>query len=370
VRALRRIPLFALAAVIAALSGAGSVGASSARLSCAPSWQLFAHRGLPDLADVDAVGPGDVWAVGARTGNPNSQADDRPAVVHWNGTKIDVQVLPWQGGSFSGLAVRSENDVWAVGHVWGVGATPAGPLAAHFDGHRWQRVGLPQVKGGWLADVAAIADDDVWAVGSVLRSYNYRPVVMHWNGRRWRLVPLPGSSPPWELVSVDLVSAADVWVFGLTGPWVYDNGFGPVVLRWNGSRWMPVQTGIGRADFMDSGGGSLDVGPSGEVWVAVGEFGGAPPVFVRWSGPTHRVRSSYDMPAWGYGPNVVGIAAVSRDEVWAVGSTPALSHLNAKTRSWRRPHLPISVGYLNAISAISPTDIWAVGNRLILRYHC
>ena len=64
------------------------------------------------------------------------------------------------------------------------------------------------------------------------------------------------------------------------------------------------------------------------------------------------------------------ITAVSKNELWAVGEGPALTHLNVNTGSWRRTHLPSPSAPRNAISAASPTDIWAVGDHLILRYHC
>jgi hypothetical protein len=340
--------------------------------SCTASWHLFAHRGLPRLSGVDAVEPGDVWAVGGRAGKPDSSAGDRPAVVHSDGTRIAVQILPWKGGWFSAVAALSDDDVWAVG------SSAAGPLAAHLVGHRWHRVGTPHVAGGHLADVAAISHDDVWAVGTVSARGSDRPhpLVMHWNGREWGLVHLPGSSPPWELVSVDFASADDVWAFGYTGPWVGPYGYGPVVLHWNGRRWTTVQSGIGASDFKDWAYGALDVSPSGEVWIGVGEQPDArssSPRFVRWSGAGHRGTRSYVMPYSFTGgdsrPDVMDLAAVSTNELWAVGDGPALTHLNIATGSWRRAHLPVPVASLTAISAISPADIWTVGGHLILRYH-
>lgn len=360
---MRSVRLLAIVAISTGLSVA-TAGVRSAdtaaQAACTARWHVVARRGVPALAAVAALTATNVWAVGS--------GNDRPVIVHWNGTKLAAQTFPWRGGSFSGLAARSENDVWAVGKA------DDEPLAVHFDGHRWQRVQLPQVKNTGLADVAALAADDVWAVGSA-GDPGPRPVVMHWDGRRWRLVDLHGAAPRSELVSIDGVSADKVWAFGYTGPWVGGAyGYGPVVLRWNGSRWTAVPTSIGRADYKDWAYGALDIAPSGEVWISVGEqpdAGGAPPLFIRWSGPTHKVRTSYDVPA--DGAAVFDIAAVSKDEVWAVGNTPTISHLNATSRSWQAepPHLGIlKDAELEAISAISPTEIWAVGSNLIVRYSC
>ena len=344
---------------IAVLGASGSEQQSGSRAAkaCAARWHVVARRGVPALEAVAALGSTNVWAVGS--------GNNRPVIVHWNGTKLTTQTFPWKGGSFSGVTARSGNDVWAVG------GTDHELLAVHFDGHSWQRVQLPRVKGASLADVTAVAANDVWAVGSVAGDPGPRAVVMHWDGRLWRVVDLRGAAPRSELVSIDSVSADDVWAFGYAGPWNYGYGYSPIVLRWNGSRWTRVL--FSKGEYKDWAYGALDIAPSGEVWMGVGEqsdAGGSPPVFVRWSGPTHKARRSYDVPI--QGPNVLDIAAVSRDEVWAVGFTPAISHLDAKSKSWQAEPHPASPkdAALNAISAIAPTDIWAVGDHLIVRYSC
>lgn len=331
-----------------------------AQAACTARWHVVAHKGVPDLGAVAPVTSTNVWAVGS--------GNDRPVIVHWNGTKLARQTFPWKGGSFSGVAARSGNDVWAVGGTGGA------PLAVHFDGHRWQRVQLPVVKAG-LADVAAVAADDVWAIGSVTTGgLDSVAIVMHWDGRRWRLVDLHGAAPRSELVSIDAASANEVWAFGYTGPWNYGYGYSPVVLRWNGGRWTQVPSGFPRGSYKDWAYGALDIAPSGDVWMGVGEqpdAGGAPPVFVRWSGPAHKARTTYDViPS---GASVFDVAGVSKDDVWAVGSSPPISHLNAKSRAWRAAQLPLASlknATLDGISATSPTDIWAVGDKLILHYSC
>ncbi len=356
-RTIRLLSILAISTgLVGATAGVRSVDAP-AQAACAARWHVVARKGVPTLGAVAPVTSSDVWAVG--------YGNDRPVIVHWNGAMLATRTFPWKG-EFSGVAARLGNDVWAVG------GTGDEPVAVHFDGHSWQRVQLPPLKGAGLADVAVIAADDVWAVGSA--GPEKRPFVIHWDGRRWRLVDLHGIAPRSELVSIDAVSAAEVWVFGFTGPWKYGYGYGPVVLRWNGSRWRQVASGIGRSQYKDWAYGALDVAPSGEVWMGVGEqsdAGGGPPVFVRWSGPAREVRNTYDVAA--QGANVFDIAAVSKDDVWAVGDTPAISHLNAKTGSWQAEGSYVAAlknASLKAISAVAPTEIWAIGDHLIVRYSC
>jgi len=76
---------------------------------------------------------------------------------------------------------------------------------------------------------------------------------------------------------------------------------------------------------------------------------------------------------------VADIAAVSNADVWAVGEDnndydnayPLIGHWNGT--SWKIQPTPFSrmerMG-LAATSATPPTDIWAVGEHLVVRYSC
>jgi hypothetical protein len=349
-----------LAVAIVALLAAAAVPAAGT-----PKWRLVAHTGVPDLVAVDALSASSVWAAGSR--------DDRPVVVHWADGKLGIRWFPWKGARLSGVAAGSAAEVWAVG------ATANGqPLAVHFDGRSWQRASLPTVKHGALADVAVVSRNDVWAVGRA----DEGPLVVHFDGRQWRVVDTGAVAPrPCKLTSIDSASADDVWVFGSTGPHVAQAyGFGPVVLRWHAGHWTRVRTPIGDSEYKGYLNGALDIAPSGDVWTVQaennGSCGGCLPQFARWSGPARNVRTFFQPDFPGDEPSVYDIAAVSRTSAWVVGDVsgaddyfPLIARGNG--RSWQIQATPFSGlkdTSLNAISALSPTDIWVVGDHLIARY--
>jgi hypothetical protein len=79
-------------------------------------------------------------------------------------------------------------------------------------------------------------------------------------------------------------------------------------------------------------------------------------------------------------PDLFAVAPLTRTNAWAVGGvdssstaygfSPIVAHWNG--RSWRHVHTPFERkdAILNDIVALSPSDLWAVGSRLIVRYSC
>jgi hypothetical protein len=357
----RPISITTLAVALALLASAAAPAAGT------PKWRLVARTGVPVLVAVDALSASSVWAAGSGNG--------RPVVVHWLGGKLTVRSLPWTGARLSGIAALSQSDVWAVGAT-----NDHKPFAVHFDGRSWHRASLPTVTNGALRDVAALAPDDVWAVGHA----GDGALVLHFDSQQWRIVDTGAAVPrPGELTSIDSASADDVWAFGSTGPHVAQAyGFGPVVLRWHRGRWTRIRTPIGDSAYKGYLNGALDIAPSGEVWAVqaenTGSCEGCLPQFLRWSGPARNVRTFYEPDFPGDEPSVYDIAALSRASVWVVGEVygadsdnyfPLIAHGNGK--SWQIQTTPFSGlknRSLNAISPLSSTDIWAVGDHLIARY--
>ncbi len=101
-----------------------------------------------------------------------------------------------------------------------------------------------------------------------------------------------------------------------------------------------------------------------DVW-AVGAPSHGDPLFERWNGAGWQIVSSARLP--GGGEHLDALAAVSDQNVWAVGSRPwktLIEHWDGKR--WRvvpSPNPDDELNELNSITAVSPTNIWAVGNR-------
>jgi hypothetical protein len=119
-----------------------------------------------------------------------------------------------------------------------------------------------------------------------------RRLAQRWNGYRWRTVPVPSGSP--------FRAAA---ALGPTSVWTTTSDF--ELLRWNGRRWRAVSP---RPITNASGGlGGIAAISDRNVWV-VGAFGIEHHDGQRW---TKKVHPSQQF---------VALDAVSRDDIWAVGS--------------------------------------------------
>jgi hypothetical protein len=347
---------------------------------------VVARAGVPPLNAVVALSPSDVWAVGGSSGGFSTPAISRPVIVHWDGRRLQTQTFPWKYAAFNGVAAASRDDVWAVG------SAGAKPLVARWDGRSWRRVPLPAVAGRnvWLSGVAVPAPDDVWVVGGWggLSSW---PLLMHWDGARWQRVDLLRIAPALgDLIATDARAPDDVWAAGMEGNSRNESyGYTDYVLHWDGQTWRRVASPLTDEETNGAFARSISIGLSGEVWTANSDESGNAPYFVRWSGPTRTTTHVYE---WDIDPilqTVNGIAAVTTSDVWAVGevdfgrpsrldNSPFVAHWNGK--GWQLQRTPFDTLQneggadtnqgLKAIFALSPQDIWAVGDDLIVRYSC
>jgi hypothetical protein len=259
-------------------------------------------RGGSDLRAVTAISPTNLWAVGSavRTAHPLAE--------HYDGTSWSPVFLPTPDKrarpELNAVSAGSANDVWAVGSI--------GPhthtLIEHFNGRAWETVSSPQITGYNLRGVAAVTRRNAWAVGSLaVKTKNSRLLIEHWNGSSWRRVPSPNPmGREDELLSISAWSADDIWA---VGDHRSEHQTRPLALHWDGRRWQQVPT------------------PSppdgGALW---------------------------------------GVTAIGAKDAWAVGGSLA-EHWNG--RAWRLVSVRAPAGstatFLRAVSAASPTSVWAVG---------
>src|SRR5205823_3106557 len=117
-----------------------------------------------------------------------------------------------RGGCLGDMAAIGPHDVWAVG------ASDTGPLVEHFNGSQWSVVSVPQPAGGYLGSVTALSPTNVWAVGSQGLSAS-RTLVMHYDGKTWQVVPSPNPSEAAGadnvLRGVAAVGPNDIWAVGV-----------------------------------------------------------------------------------------------------------------------------------------------------------
>ena len=201
------------------------------------------------LLDVAAVGPNDIWAIGA-TGTRDSI---RPLMVHWDGTAWTRVALPQVEGRWvqvRSVSASGPNDVWVVGatDIYGADLSLNGPartLVLHWDGAAWQRVASPNpgARDNWLEDVVALSPSDVWAVGYRNDPEDLRqnpPLVLRWDGAAWHEATLPALGTPYtELHGVAALGANDVWAVGQTGD-SHSSARQTLALHWDGAAWSRV----------------------------------------------------------------------------------------------------------------------------------
>ncbi len=330
------------------------------------------------LRGVGAVSASDVWAVGAYSNN-NSQT--QTLIEHWDGLSWSVMPSPDMGpGSYlGGVAVVSGSDIWAAGMYHNSSANRDQTLIEHWDGSAWSVVPSDNFgcNCGTFEGITAVSANDVWAVGYHDDSDvgAYRTLIEHWDGSAWSVVPSPNASTYDNyLQAVSGVSNDDLWAVGRYRYSTSESEYKTLTMHWDGSMWSVVpgpDTGTGYTALTGVAAVSAN-----DAW-AVGRYhnstvGRDLTLIEHWDGSAWSVASS---PNVGDHSNyLTGVTAISSNDVWAVGYTGNGSH--TLTVHWSggvwsvvpSPDPPDDVtlaSSFNAVDALSSTDAWAVGRRLV-----
>ena len=205
------------------------------------------------------------------------------------------------------------------------------PAGAAGDGtrSRWHVVNSSHF--GTLMALSAVSADDLWTVGTYYDQPSGRelPLAEHWNGRRFSTVTAPPASAGYNgFQGVAAVGHADVWAVGYqTGQYDTYNRT-PLIEHWNGTRWSVVDSpfkGLGELTGMAAL--SAD-----DIW-AVG-FRSANPygsLILHWNGGAWKVVDdghSTDN-TW-----LRGVVALGPDDMWAGGSTQQQDGVVAFAEHW------------------------------------
>ena len=190
--------------------------------------------------------------------------------------------------------------------------------------------------------------------------------------------PSPGAFDN-RLSGVAVLSPSNTWAVGTFFNDAMENFGRTLIEHWNGSSWKrepsPNPGGSSENNVLL---GAAAVSPT-DVW-AVGDYS--------ISGTTRTLIEHWDGAAWKQvpSPNVTsaniltGVAAVSATDVWAVGEyfnsidvgQTLVEHWNGTT--WRRVPSPNPGGssngnFLFGVAAVSSADVWAVGGYVIGTAH-
>jgi len=340
-----RVLRLGIAAGLVAAAWAGPAAAATGS-----TWQLLAtvNQQASQVTDSQFLGislasPADGWAVGT--------FDDKNAVAHalvehWDGTTWALGHAPHPSGrsaQLAGVDELSPTDVWAVGDSEGdSGVTSDLPLIEQWNGTSWSiaaGVSLPAGASGVLNAIGGSGPDDLWAVGYMLSADQSQEslLIEHFDGTQWATVPFPSQFSACDpglsdcFLDATAVAASAPGNAWLAGNVAQPNNTQHLLAQWNGTSWTlataPCLEGTAKATC-DPEGTDLN--------------------------------------------ELTGLTVLSPTDAWASGSEgnvndenfhiPYVLHWNGT--SWSLTRTPNRGGegsLLNAITAVSATDIWAVG---------
>jgi len=291
-----------------------------------------------------------------------------------SGLVVDATPNPggW-GNIILDIAASGPRDAWAVG----VQATYTSndTLAIHWNGTSWTAVPTPNPEsdcedgdilwgGQTLSGVSGVSPTDVWAVGS--GCYGISPLIEHWNGTSWSLVsgpaPKVAGGDSWaSLGDVAAIASSNVWAVGYRG----SSGEEPLIEHWNGGSWAEIAAPNPGDAYLTS---ISATGPN-DIWVV----GGSDPhsnLIEHFNGTGWTIVPS---PQPALGSSLDSVSAVSPTNAWAVGSkwgpTGAeltfVLHWNGTAWTQLPSPNPSSASsarnQLRSVAVVSSTDVWAFG---------
>jgi hypothetical protein len=275
-------------------------------------------------------------------------------------------VAPSTDGVFvflTGTTVLSPSNAWAVGFGGIAGTAFLGSQVLHWNGHQWGSVKiLPGVSLDALESVSATSPSDIWGVGLI----GDNCLIEHSNGPKWANAPCPYHGLQSELFGVDARTKSDAWAVGsLTA----GNGATSSALseHWNGHHWAQVTVPPVNGTFVQLN-SVIDLGP-GNVF-AVGQYDNQnnvqQPLAEHWNGHAWKRVS---VPAFSTPSFLGGISGGTTAGVTAVGAVVSNGHDVPLIERWTgsrfvRVAQPVSSGVLNAVTVLSRTNAYAVGNTV------
>jgi hypothetical protein len=288
-------------------------------------------------------------------------------------TVVESPNGPSNNNHLYGVSSSAANNVWVVGSYESTNFGPFRTLTERWNGRAWSV--LPSVDPGSgdddLYSVAVVSPTDVWAVGKFdpQTTSQDKTLIEHWNGQKWTVMPNPSPGQLSDLFGVGAVSANDIWAAGF-----FYNEAGnsqTLIEHWDGRKWSVVPSPS--PGSTDNALGGLAVVSASEIWVIGSQSSDAgnssQTLIERWDGKNWSVVPSPN-PGSPYN-NLQAVTAISTSDAWAVGGQSGNNFVNQTLaehwdgHSWTVvPTQDVGSGGngLSGVSAFSGTDVWAVGS--------
>ncbi len=284
---------------------------------------------------VSASEPDDAWAVGAF--QAESTGEFTGLAEHWKGSEWAPAPIQEPAGEQAQLMAVDDlgsSNAWAVGirYPSGIEANPgftSRTLIEHWNGSRWMIVPSPNSATGkedsdTLSAIAGSGPDDLWAVGN---AYNQQTATIellfeHYNGVEWSLSRTPTQAGQIQSAyGVAATSSQNVWAVGTQ---TTTESVETLAAHWNGTQWSLVRT----PDYTEAGVNvenmltGVSAVNSGDVWASGYAYNvKAPlsyvPYVLKWNGTSWQLST---VPNSSGGSRLLAITALSASDVWAVGS--------------------------------------------------
>jgi hypothetical protein len=169
---------------------------------------------------------------------------------------------------------------------------------------------------GGLNGVAASSEANSWAVGSRGYPQPYRTLIEHWDGTTWRTLPSPDRKGDNVLEGIAVTSTSNAWAVGLSSLH-FPQARQPLIEHWDGNRWSAISNAPVNGEL-----DGVAVNAPTEAW-AVGYLqlrsGIAQTLIEHWNGIRWSIVPSPNMGGVQNTNTLVGVAALSSNNVWAVG---------------------------------------------------
>lgn len=246
---------------------------------------------------------------------------------------------------------------------------PALPAHASLSGcSQWIVVPSPTINTyGTLGGVAGDTLTNLWTVGNDTdpSSGLAQTLTEHWNGTSWSVIPSPNvSSVNSALSAVAVLSPSDAWAVGSSGFSAYGS-LQTLIEHWNGTSWQIVASpSPGPLSFLTS----VTALAANNVWAAgvtgTDSTSDEQTLIEHWNGSVWSVVASPNRPL----PTnyLAGISAVSSSDIWAVGRSEfnqsLTEHWNGT--SWSivaSPNVGAVDNILWSVAAVAANDVWTVG---------
>ncbi|HKP53074.1 MAG TPA: hypothetical protein VJ183_10510 [Chloroflexia bacterium] len=296
-------------------------------------------------------------AIGLSRASVYAQSQPVPGcITGYEAPRIAAAMNELKAVSFS-----SPDNGWAVGSVGSYsGSTAVMMYALRWEGRGWSRVAMPNpgTKSRDVRDVAAISPNDAWAVGYYADEANSYTLTMHWDGRVWQHVPITGLGNLGALDGLAAIASNNVWAVGaFHSPETRTEQ--SIILHWDGSGWTPAE--LPRISERDNVLSAISAYSPNDIW-AVGTDDNKP-LMLHWDGSEWARTAS---PTFLSSARLSDVVALGPNGAWAVGSSQGPLIMRWNGTAWSKLDSPAGSGGfpggLDSITAISPDDIWAVGN--------